>query len=348
MAARIETTTTSAVTTHVQRPRAGDRPTRPVTEPLAARGPPRPPCADAPAPARRALLGDARAWADPRGAHRSALTRDPFGRGVDRVTQPHRQVVVVGTRPPPARERRCPCGGAVPGRRPGRPARRPPRRRRSVGRGPAPVTPSLDRLVRPAGTTGDAAHAGRGGLEEHDAEALLLEARPSGRGTAWRTGRPSRRPRADRRRATRPRNRTGAVGRQPLQARPLTPATDDGERHVGPAELPDGLDQRVEALAGHQSADGDHEHAVGRAGRSRRRAASRALRRAGRTASVSTPGGTTTDGSVRPRGALGLGQRVAPGGDHQAGAAEHVAAGQVRCRAADPGTVTSAPCSTSP
>ena len=79
-----------------------------------------------------------------------------------------------------------------------------------------------------------------------------------------------------------------------------------------PSRRRDRVEQHVEALAGHEPADAEHERRVG-SSPNRARAARRVRRRrAGGTVRGSTPGGTTSVGSARPATRVGDRRRVLP------------------------------------
>ena len=157
-----------------------------------------------------------------------------------------------------------------------------------------PVTPSTTASAAPPDCAGHLRHAARRGLDEHDAEALLLEAAPPvaaqhgehvgaavqrAAGRRWRPDRGS----APARRSSRG---------QPPQARRVAAAAGDRQQEVRAAcgAAGDGPDRGVEALARHEPADADDQLAVDAAGRSAARAAPRSSSSSGRKRSVSTPG----------------------------------------------------------
>ena len=166
----------------------------------------------------------------------------------------------------------------------------------SVGR--RTTTPGLPvdhRLAGPPGVAGHLGHPGGGGLEEDDAEPLLLEAEPPvaaehgedvGRADQRGAGPRRRRPRAGG-----PARRCSAIrpaSRSRSRPRPAMATVRSGNRR---AEPDGGVDQHVHPLAGHQAADAHHQGPVGReaqVGPGRRPARAR---RAGRKRSRSTPGG---------------------------------------------------------
>ena len=158
---------------------------------------------------------------------------------------------------------------------------------------------------------------------------------PSGCGRAWRRRRRSRRS-AGRsswlHAAEQPHGRAGRLDRAARAARRSRPPPPMATVRSGwrGASARGGLDEHVHPLARHRAGSGSRRAARRPAARSAARAAARSSSSSGRKRSVSTPGGTSTLGSGRPGGALALGQRVAAGRDHQAGASEHVAQHEVR------------------
>ena len=177
---------------------------------------------------------------------------------------------------PPARRRRTrrrrvpatpsPSRPASPGRRAAPRTPRRPRGDRRGGRTTSPVTPSVDRLGRAARLAGDLRHPARRGLDEHDAEALLLEPAPPG---AARHGEDVAAP-VQRRQAVvgdppEEAHRCVALGGEPAQAPLVAAAAGDRQHEVGSPRRQQGgrLDGDVEALAWDQPRDRHDQLAVG-------------------------------------------------------------------------------------
>ena len=159
------------------------------------------------------------------------------------------------------------------------------------------------RLGGAAAVARDLRDAAGGRLEEHDAEALLLEAAPTGCGTAWRTRRRSRRARAGRRRA--PGRGSGPAPRRRRPAARAGRGRGRCRRWRRPGRVASGASRAAASMRTSKPLRGTSRLSRPRA---RRRRAARsgarawpaARRRAGRNRSVSTPGGTTVTGSGRP------------------------------------------------
>ena len=104
--------------------------------------------------------------------------------------------------------------------------------------------------------------------------------------------------------ATRPRNRTGASSsvdeRFAAAARRARHRRSPAAGRARSAQARRGADRRVEPLARHETADADDQLGVGRQPEARPRGAHARRRSSGRNRSVSTPGGTTVIGRVRP------------------------------------------------
>ena len=151
---------------------------------------------------------------------------------------------------------------------------------------------------------------------------------------------------------TRPRNRTGRPGLAASRSRRLAVAAGagDGDLEVGAAggQGGGGLDEHVDALAGHEPADADHERRVGVEAEAARARPGARRRRAGWKRSGSTPGRHDDGRQVAARGPARLGRRVAAGGDDQVGRRAAPGRSSWRVPGSRPGTVTSAPCSTTP
>ena len=248
--------------------------------------------------------------------------------------------------------------------------RRPPRGGRRGGATTTPGHAVDDGLGGAARVAGDLRHAARRRLDEHDAEALLLEpAPPVAAQHREHVGAAVQRA-AGRRCGTRPRKRTGAsssVGQRGAAG------ARRGRRRRSPAPGRGGAGAASAAarmatskpLRGTSRRIADDQLGVGRQAEVRRARPDRSSSSSGRKRSVSTPGGTTVIGSVAPGGALGLGGRVRrrpatmwraraqhvaerlpvpgqPAGHGDLGAVQHHVVGQLRAtgrraRAARPG-----------
>ena len=198
-----------------------------------------------------------------------------------------------------------------------------------------PVSPWSTASAAPPLSTGDLRHARRGRLEEHDAEALLLEAGPA---VAAQHGvhvaatvearqvvvaHASDHPHGSARRRDQP--------VEPSAIAPA-PADRDGEIGVPRRELRRRLDQHVHPLAGHQPAEADDQGPVrrepevlsrrGPLGRRRADGTARCRRRAARARSAATGRPRARPrpaGSPLPRSrARHRGARVAAGGSSRA------------------------------
>ena len=181
--------------------------------------------------------------------------------------------------------------------------------------------------MRTAAATGDLGHAGGGRLDEHDAEALLLEAAPPVAaehrehvGGAVEGGQV-----LEVHAAEEAHRHVEAPG-EPLEAGTVAAAAADGEDDVGVRALQagDGLDEGVEALPGHEPAQPEHQ----------RRGLREAEAPAGRPAllvverdePVDVDAGRDDDGrQPAPGGPLGLRQRVPAGRHDQPGLAQQAA-----------------------
>ena len=175
--------------------------------------------------------------------------------------------VVRERRPRPVGARgRCPAGPASGWSSSRRPSAAATSSGRSGRRTTNPVSPSTTASAAPPLSPRDLGHAARGGLEEHDAEALLLEAGPAvaarhGEHVArTRTARAGRRRAPGRGTAPAPAGAAASRSRRP----PVAAAARDRdlEAGVGDGQARRGLDEHVESLARHQPADAHHEQAV--------------------------------------------------------------------------------------
>ncbi len=177
-----------------------------------------------------------------------------------------------------------------------------------------PVRPGTDGLRRSARVAGDHRQPGGRRLQEHDAEPLDVQSADHGCGRAWRTRRPRRSSRADRRTAP---TRSAARGRprrsasaSSASARPIVPAADDQQQHVG--------HRRPGSAAAHRSTRPDP--CVGPAGRCRRAPAGRRSRAARADPFAGGRVGVGTPRCRRPGGRYSsAASRSEGGGDPAAG-----------------------------
>ena len=276
---------------------------------------------------------------------------DQASHGGDRLGQSPGQGVVGEQLDRPLPARRAPASGVDPGDRPAPPERRSPPPPSGAGPRPYPVTPSTTASCDPPLSPASCGHPGGGRLEEHDAEALLLQPEPPvaahhgehvDAAVDVRPGRSS---------GTRPRKRTGAPGGRPGARAgpgrgPIRRSTSwrDGRREASPATArirtskPLRGTSRLSPSTTRASAPSAEARPGGGALVRRERAeAARRRRRAG----------TTTVGSGPAARPLRLGRRVAAGRHHELGAPQHRPS-RARLPGRRPGMVTSAPCSTTP
>ena len=123
---------------------------------------------------------------------------------------------------------------------------------------------------------------------------------------------------------------------QPSQSGSIAAAAGDGQHEVGPRRLQRrrGPDRRVETLARHQSADADDQ--LGVDGQSESTTGLSSLVVGQRPEPLGVDAGRNDGDRQRAAGGvLGLGCRIAAGGDDVAGPAQHVAESLLGSPAAD-------------